>query len=151
MDVDTSIPEPSGDVQTLRDRVAEHLENPSCAGCHSLTDPIGLGLENFDGLGRFRTEEYGTTIDASGHLDGTEFTDAVELGHAIRDHRDFVPCVTKTIGRYATGRLESADESKWIAVLSERFRIHGYQLQPLILELIMSPLFTQTGSLKEAE
>ena len=41
-DVDTSIPEPSAEVQTLRDRVAKHLESPSCAGCHKLTDPIGL-------------------------------------------------------------------------------------------------------------
>ena len=151
VDVDTSIPEPSATVQTLRDRVAEHLENPSCAGCHSLTDPIGLGLENFDGLGRYRSTEYGTTIDPSGQLDGAEFSDAVELGHAIRDHRDFVPCVTKMLARYAIGRLESKAEAAWIKVLSDRFRLHGYQLKPFILELIMSPLFNQVGPMKEAE
>ena len=151
VDVDTSIPEPSAEVQTLRDRVAEHLGNPSCAGCHSLTDPIGLGLENFDGIGRFRAEEYGTVIDPSGHLDGTEFTDAVELGHAIRDHRDFIPCVVKMVSRYATGRLETPEESVWIEALTERFRIHGYQLKPLILELVTSPLFRRIGVLKEAE
>jgi hypothetical protein len=151
VDVDTSIPEPSGDVQTLRDRVAEHLENPSCAGCHSLTDPIGLGLENFDGVGRFRTTEYGTEIDPSGDLDGIAFDDAVELAHGIRDHRDFVPCVVKMVSRYATGRLESRSESPWLAVLNDRFRVHGYQLKPLLLELIMSPLFRGVGSLKEAE
>ncbi len=151
VDVDTSIPEPSAEVQTLRDRVAEHLENPSCAGCHALTDPIGLGLENFDGIGRYRVEEYGTTIDPAGALDGDEFVDSVGLGRAIRDHRDFVPCVVKIVSRYATGRLETRDEAVWIRFLTERFRLHGYQLKPLILEFIMSPLFREIGGLKEAE
>ena len=149
VDVDTSIPEPSGDIQTLRERVAEHLANPACAGCHQLTDPIGLGLENYDGIGRYRSTEYGDVIDPAGKLDGREFKDAVELAHAIRNHKEFVPCVVKVLSRYAVGRLESDGEADWLDVLSERFKIHGYQLRPLILELVMSPLFRGIGELKE--
>ena len=50
------------------DRVKEHLENPDCAACHSMMDPIGLGLENFDGIGRYREMEQGKKIDASGNV-----------------------------------------------------------------------------------
>ena len=62
-DVDTSIPEASADAVTLRERVAVHLEDEFCASCHQLVDPIGLGLEQFDGLGHFRTTEFGGVID----------------------------------------------------------------------------------------
>ena len=148
MDVDTSIPEPSAEARTLRERVAEHLENPSCAGCHQLTDPIGLGLENFDGIGRYRESEYETQIDPSGQLDGVDFETAVGLSTAIKNHPDFVPCVVKMLSRYAIGRLENRGEAKWLAVLNDRFERHGHRLKPLILELVMSPLFRRVGSLK---
>lgn len=68
--VDTSIPEPSPEQQTLRERVAQHLTDPTCAGCHKLTDPIGLGLENFDAIGSWRTLDHGAEIDPRGELDG---------------------------------------------------------------------------------
>ena len=151
VDVDTSIPEPSPEAQTLRERVASHLEAPSCAGCHQLTDPIGLGLENFDGIGRFRTTEYDTRIDPSGDLDGVPFSDAIELGGALATHPDFLPCVVKVLSRYAIGRLESGIEKRWIELLTHRFAVHGHQLKPLLLELITSPMFRTVGGLKEAE
>jgi hypothetical protein len=149
VEVDTSIPEPSAEAKTLRERVAEHLENPSCAACHQLTDPIGLGLENFDGIGRYRETEYDTVIDPAGDLDGVDFTNAVELGGAIKGHPDFVPCVVKMLSRYATGRMENRAEAKWLDILNARFQSHAYRLRPLILELVMSPLFRRVGSLKE--
>ena len=151
VDVDTSIPEPTAEAQTLRERVASHLEAPSCAGCHQLTDPIGLGLENFDGIGRFRTTEYDTRIDPSGELDGVPFSDAVELGGALAAHPDFLPCVVKVLSRYAIGRLESGIEKRWIELLTHRFAVHGHQLKPLLLELITSPMFRTVGGLKEAQ
>ncbi|MEE2756161.1 MAG: DUF1592 domain-containing protein [Myxococcota bacterium] len=150
VDVDTSIPEPSAADRTLRERVAKHLESPSCAGCHRLTDPIGLGLENFDGIGRHRTTEYDTVIDPSGELDGTYFSDAVELGTAIKEHPAFVPCVVKVVSRYAVGRMEDAVEREWIDTLTDRFAYHNYQLRPLMLELIVSPLFRRVGLLRTA-
>ena len=151
VDVDTSIPEPSAEAQTLRERVASHLEAPSCAGCHQLTDPIGLGLENFDGIGRFLTTEYDTRIDPSGDLDVVPFSDAIELGGALATHPDFLPCVVKVLSRYAIGRLESGIEKRWIELLTHRFAVHDHQLTQLLLELIMSPMFRTVGGLKEAE
>ena len=108
-------------------------------------------MENFDGIGRYRTEEFGGIIEPAGQLDGVEFDDAVGLSEAIRNHEDFVPCVVKMLSRYATGRIETRTERAWIDVLTQRFQRHDHQLKPLILELVMSPLFTGVGSLKEAE
>ena len=114
-DVDTSIPEPSGEAPTLRERVAEHLEAESCRGCHLQMDPIGLGFENFDGVGRFR--EFDTRgglenpalIDPSGDLDGAPFTDAWELGELVAAHPRFGRCVAQSWMRFGTGTIEGLD------------------------------------------
>ena len=146
VNVDTSIPEPSGTTNTMRERVAEHLTDPSCAGCHRLTDPIGLGLENFDGIGRWRDYDNGEIIDPSGDLDGAEFVTPYELGDAIRNHRQFVPCVVRTLNRYATGRMETSEERAWLETLVERFEGHKYSFRALALEIVMSPFFVKAGT-----
>ncbi len=145
VNVDTSIPEPSGTTRTLRERVAEHLENPSCAGCHAFLDPIGLGLENYDAIGRWRTHDNGAPIDPSGSLDGTAFSDPASLGAAIRAHEAFAPCVVRTLVRYATGHVETPGEAPSIAALSDRFAGLGYRLRPLLLEIVMSRPFREAG------
>ena len=134
-----------GDALTVRDRVAEHLQNAACAGCHSLTDPIGLSLENFDGLGRWRDQDNGADIDASGELDGAEFEDPIGLAHAVREHPSFVPCLVQTMGRYANGRIEEWEEKALLDTLSARFVGHEYQVLPLVREFIASPLFRHAG------
>jgi hypothetical protein len=146
VNVDTSIPEASGTARTLRDRVKEHLENPSCAGCHNLLDPIGLALENYDGIGRWRTDDNDARIDASGELDGIPYTDAIGLGQTVRDHEDFAPCVVRTLVRYATGRVEDPSEGAALEALSERFAEVGHRVRPMLLEIVMSPLFRQAGA-----
>ena len=68
----------------VRERLAEHRKNPTCAGCHRLTDPVGFALENYDAVGRWRTLESGEPIDASGTLfDGTTFRGVEGLQKAI--------------------------------------------------------------------
>jgi hypothetical protein len=151
VDVDTSIPEPSGTTLTLRDRVAEHLENPVCAGCHQLTDPIGLALENFDSIGSWRDEDHGVLIDASGDLDGATFDGPAGLNRAVAEHPDYLSCFVQMLVRYATGREETADEVTWLDTLNARMAIGGNRVKPLMLEIVMSPFFRQAGELKEGE
>jgi len=55
-------------VMTMRERMAQHCANQPCAGCHRLMDPVGFSLENFDAVGRWRTSDAETKIDASGNL-----------------------------------------------------------------------------------
>ena len=141
-DVDTSIPEPSADAPTLRERVASHLEVEECAGCHLLMDPIGLGLENFDGIGRFRAIEGGALIDASGDLDGAAFSGAPDLGEAVAEHPDFARCVVRNLFRYATGRVENRSQIEVIDALADWWvRGESRLLQPLLLELVVNPSF----------
>ena len=71
--VDFSLLEdPDSRLKTARERLDLHRTNPVCAGCHKITDPIGLAFENFDGAGQFRATERGAAIDASGALDGKQ-------------------------------------------------------------------------------
>lgn len=146
--VNTAIPEPSGTTITLRQRVAEHLENPSCAGCHQLLDPIGLGLENYDSIGQWRETEQEALIDASGVLDERSFSDPRSLGMLIREHPNFVPCMVRTLSRYALGRLETEAEEPFLTDLKDRFEGAHYNFKALLRALILSPIFRQAGAPK---
>jgi hypothetical protein len=146
-DVDTSIPPPTEVAPTLRDRVLQHLEDPSCASCHQMMDPMGLGLENFDGIGRFRTHDEGAEIDASGDLDGVEFVDPVGLAQAIHDHERFAPCLVKTLVRYSNGHTEGFGELDGLDWLAGEFTFRKHRLGPLVEDLTLSPIFRQAGEL----
>ena len=92
--------------------MAVHRQNPACAGCHRVTDPLGFVLENFDGVGAWRTREAGMTVDATGTApDGTPVNGVVELRHALLKHQDaFVFTLTEKLMIYALGRgLEAYD------------------------------------------
>ena len=143
--VDTTIPESSIDAPTMRERLAVHLENESCAGCHRLTDLIGLGLERFDGLGGFREMENGIPIDPSGELDETAFADARSLGTVVADHPDFERCIVETLWSYANGRVSTPDEATRIDALLARFAASEHRLLFLLEDIAMSDGFRQVG------
>lgn len=145
--VDTSIPEPSGTTPTLRDRVAEHLTDPSCNGCHQVMDPIGLALENFDGIGRFRATDNGASIDATGDLDGVPFDGPVSLAIALRDHPRFAPCLVRHVYRYTNGRLETNGERELVRELAVAFERDGFRVRSLLLELVTTPGFRTPGAI----
>ncbi len=90
----------------IRERLAEHRKNPTCAGCHRLTDPVGFALENYDAVGRWRTLDAGDPIDPSGTLfDGTAFRGVAGLQKAILNHSDlFVATLAEKLLTFATGR-----------------------------------------------
>src|SRR5205085_2470966 len=92
---------PPPNIKTQRERLELHRKNPVCAGCHKITDPLGLTLEQFDGAGQYRDSERGSPIDVSGALDGKPFTDVVGLGHAIHDHPALTSCLVKRAYSYA--------------------------------------------------
>mgnify|MGYP002632698679 CR=1 FL=1 len=144
--VDTSIPEPTPDAPTLRDRVTQHLEDPNCAGCHTLMDPIGLAYENFDGLGRYRATDRGAEIDATGVLDGDKYDGPAEFAEVLFEHQDTGSCVAKHVYRYATGHVETEGEREVIEDLSARFAASGYRIKALLLETVMSPGFREAGA-----
>ena len=99
--------------QTLRQRLEAHRTNPSCASCHDRMDPIGFGLENYDVLGRWRSEDAGQPVDATGSLPpGGAFNGPEELKRRLLDRRgEFVKHVTRKLLGYALGReLDEFDQ-----------------------------------------
>lgn len=139
--VNTAIPEPSPDALTLRARLLAHQQVPYCASCHTRLDGIGLGLEAFDGLGRFRDLENGVPIDASGDLDGHLFHDALELGQTIHDDPRFAECLVRQAYRVANGHMETDGEADTIRALYVDFATHGHSLRRLMGEIAASDGF----------
>jgi hypothetical protein len=132
-DVDMTLPASDEGFPTLRDRVAFHLQNPACAGCHVLMDPIGLGLERFDALGQYRLTENGVPIDPSSEIDGVAFEDAAGLDEIIADSEDTRACLVRTMYRYATGHVERLGETQTLSrkrsVAAWRFRTTPHRSQ----------------------
>jgi hypothetical protein len=143
-EVNITVPEPMAG-STARERFAEHSQNKACSGCHELMDGIGFGFENYDAVGRYRTEEDGKTIDASGSIaksdvDGS-FDGAVEMSKKLADSRQVERCYTTQWFRYAYGRGESAEDTCTIAALGDQFAGTGGDIKELIVALTQTDAF----------
>ncbi|MDD9959091.1 MAG: DUF1592 domain-containing protein [Gammaproteobacteria bacterium] len=141
--VDFSLLEEAEGAVTARERLAVHNTNPSCAGCHLITDPMGLSLENFDGAGRFRETENGAEFDISGELDGVFYTDISGLAAAVRDHPKLPSCLINRLFAYGTGGPVSPRyELATLRWLEGRFEASQYKLTALLRDLALSQAFS---------
>lgn len=151
-DVDFSILEEAEHATTARERLDAHNSNPSCAGCHLITDPMGLTLENFDGAGIFKEREDGAKLDISGELDGTFYDDVDGLATAMRNHPKLSACLVNRLYAYGTGGPVSLrydrDSLKW---LENRFVNKNYQLPELLRELATSQAFSSVRPTESPE
>lgn len=134
---------------TARDRVRAHLENPVCAGCHKIMDPVGLALENFDGSGQYRATERGAVIDASGALDGKTFQDVASLAQTFHDHPALPTCLVSRIYAYATGGPVEQANRPATQYFSERFAAAGYQIPALYRMIALSAAFSDISETRE--
>jgi hypothetical protein len=139
-DVDTNLPNTEG--MTTREKLLAHRRNPSCAGCHIRMDDIGLGLENFDAIGAYRTSESGQPIDASSVLDDLgPFTGARELGLLLSGEQQVTHCLARNLFRAATGHVDGLGESGPLNEAHDRFGASGFRLQELLVEIAASDAF----------
>lgn len=143
--LNTAIPPATSNAPTMRDRVAVHLTDPSCAGCHNLMDPIGLAFENFDGIGGWRTQENGVAIDPSGQLDGVPFANAWELAGALHDHPRLSACLTRQMFAIGTGRLPAESEEALLDWHVLGFEAAGHRVRFLLRDLALGPGFRAFG------
>ena len=142
-DVNTEFPEPppgEGPL-TTRERVAQHLGTESCAGCHAAMDPIGLGLENFDALGAYRTIDNGHPVDATSSFLATDFVGASELGEILATSDRAAFCVVRNLFRHATGHIEKPWEAPVLEEVDRAFAASGYRLQSAMRALVLSDAF----------
>jgi len=136
---------PSPVPSTLRDHLTAHVVNPVCAGCHTVLDPVGLGLEQFDGIGAWRATEAGRPVDAHGSLDQTPFVGASELGRIVKNHAELGPCLVRNLFRYTTGHLEGDGERAVLDALARNFSAHGRSVKSLVRVIVESASFRYTG------
>lgn len=137
----TAVDQVSRPFSTARMRLNEHNENPVCAGCHKLTDPMGFTLENFDGAGHFRAKENGAEIDLSGSLDGTDFSGAPGLGQALHDNPTVPLCLVDKLYRSAVGRELVDAEGPYLDYLGTMFGAGGYRVPDLMRTIALSKTF----------
>jgi hypothetical protein len=136
-----------GTPQTTRQKLTAHRSVTTCAACHSVMDPLGLGLENFDGIGAFRSTQSGLPIDASGDLDGVAFQDARSLGAALKNHPKLGECAARGVFRYATGHIEIATEEPAISQLAQQFGMDNYRFRALLSAIVLNGGFRYAGNL----
>lgn len=146
----SALENPKSQYRTQRDRVTFHLANPVCAGCHRITDPIGLALENFDGAGQYRTTERGAEIDASGSLEGKDFKDVAGLGKILHDSPAVTDCLVKRVFAYATGGRLRREDQAIVGYFNQHFAAGGYRMPGLLRAIALSKSFSEIDNVKDA-
>jgi hypothetical protein len=151
-DVDFSSLEEDENAATARDRLKVHNTNPSCAGCHLITDPMGYSLENFDGAGRFRETDNGAPLDITGELDGVFYEDISGLARALRDHPKLSSCLVNRLYSYGTGGPVSLkDDRDSLQRFEQGFVDNQHRLPALLRDLAMSSEFSAVRSVQDQE
>ena len=148
------VPDPPGNVEfkvvqdtsnpvykTARARLKAHATEAMCTGCHKITDPIGLAMENFDSAAGYRTTENGEKIDTSGDLNGKKYGDAISLGKVIRDDPATASCIVNKVFAYASGRTATKGEKEWMNYQVQTFAEEGYRMPSLLRHVATSDAF----------
>lgn len=128
---------------SFRERLERHRADPACASCHSIMDPLGFGLENFDVVGRWRTKIDGLPVDAKGTLpDGTSFEGPESLKKLLLERKQaFIRNLTSKMLGYALGRGLTNEDRCVVELIVKKLEQDDYKAQTLILEIVNSVSF----------
>lgn len=128
--------------QNVRARLEEHRKNPDCSSCHNVLDPIGIGLENFDAIGRYRTTySNGDAIDSSGVLDKATFKNLAELTALLSNPADprLTDCTSKTMMTYVLSRATVATDGPYLDQIRHNWK--GGDLKVLLKQIVLNDTF----------
>lgn len=147
--------EPGVDPLTLnvRERLARHREDPECASCHVVLDPMGLGLERFDAIGRYR-DAYagGGAIDATGELpSGETFDGLLELSAILARDPRLLSCATEKLMTYALSRALTDADAPYVDAIRAAFVADGASLRTLLEQIVLSEPFRRRRGEGDAE
>jgi mono/diheme cytochrome c family protein len=149
--VDTNLAEikPGAPPSSIRERLAEHRQNPSCNSCHSVIDPLGFALENFDVIGGWRTlDDSGRPVDTSGTTASGAKVDGLRGLRALLldEPQQFPRTVTEKLLAYALGRRLEYYDRPTIRKIVRDAAAHDYRWSALILGVVESPAFLMRAS-----
>jgi hypothetical protein len=130
----------------MRERLAVHAKEARCAACHALMDPLGLALEQYDAYGRYRSTQYGKTLDPSGTLTGAgdadgSFKDGVDLARRLAGSVTVEQCFIRNGFRYFMGRPEDAYDDCALSAAAKAYRGGSGDLAAAITALYTSASF----------
>ena len=133
---------------TTRERFTSHDGQPSCAGCHTLMDPLGYAFEGFDATGILRTTDGGKPVDVSGEVRGAEdpalngaFTGPVDLAKKLAASPEVAACVAKQWFRWGTGRAETEQDACSLGSINQQFQAANYDMRTLPLAILSTDAF----------
>ncbi|MEO5957806.1 MAG: DUF1592 domain-containing protein [Opitutaceae bacterium] len=132
----------------IRERLAAHRKDPTCASCHNVIDPVGFSLENFDAIGRWRTMEEHKPIDATGGFpDGSTFTGVAALEQALLQRPElFAGTLTEKLLIFALGRSVETYDAPAIRQVVRRAQADNFRFSSLILGIVNSTPFQMRKS-----
>jgi hypothetical protein len=141
--------------QTTRNQFLQHSEDGLCRGCHQLMDPIGFGFEHFDGMGRYRENEWGLEIDASGELFSTDvdgpYDGVVELAGRLGSSEQVKNCVATQWFRFGYGRAETEADACAMDEVRAAFAAANYDIKELIVALTQTDAFRYRHAVQPQE
>ncbi len=129
--------------QTIREKMEMHRNNEPCHSCHQLMDPIGLALENFDGVGQWRAQDSGAAVDAKGKMfDGTPLDGPVSLRKALMNHADvFTGTFIENLLAYGLGRVVDYREMPIVRSIQHDAARDNNRFSSIVLAIVRSPAF----------
>jgi hypothetical protein len=130
-------------VLSVRERMEQHRANQPCKGCHQIMDPIGLSLENFDGIGRWRTQDAGAKIDTAGQLvDGSALDGVDSLRSALLRYSDaFAQTMAEKLLMYGTGRSTHYYDMPAVRGITRDAAKNDYRFSSLVTAIVASEPF----------
>ncbi|ALO45642.1 DUF1592 domain-containing protein [Pseudohongiella spirulinae] len=129
------------DAATSRERLLDHMSNPGCIVCHQRSDPPGLALEHFDGLGQIRKYENGQLIDVSADLFGNKFVGAQGLGEFLYNDPRASSCLVRNVYAYGTARMPGGSQRAYINDQVAQFAENGHKVPALFKQIASTPAF----------
>ncbi len=128
-------------LKTVRQRLLAHSTSPACAGCHKITDPIGLSFEHFDSVAEYRPNENGADIDVTGSLNGKDFDGVTQLAGLLRNEPAVTSCLVNRVFSYGTARVPTTDERKWLTSMQTDLTKKGVKWREVVRGIATNPDF----------
>ena len=137
-----------GSAGSLRQQMEKHRSNAVCASCHNRMDTLGFGLENYDGIGKWRARDGKFAVDSSGTLpNGKSFSSPAELRTLLKDDApEFTRCLTEKMLTYSLGRGMERYDRRTVESINRKVAADGYKFQTLVYEIVRSlPFLNRRG------